>query len=345
MYNRLILVAGSGRSGTSLMSGVLKTMGCHVPQPEVEADGTNPRGFGEPRWVVDFHSRLLKEAGVETSDARPGAWARTAEIGRDAALKAELEAWLRNEFRQNDHVVIKDPRLLWFIPTWNRVGETMAAPCYVTMLRHPLEVIKSKQTYYGGVWHANARVAGWLNTMLYTERATRGNRRSLVRYEDLLTDAMVVLSRVSEELDLALVERATPQQMRAAAKLADPSLRRATATWDSMGVDGPLVELAEAVWDRFDSAAKSDEGLHDPSVQSDLDSLRQRYVDLYSLAESTAQASVLAAAKGQSLAGRKSQASSGATSLRKLARKARRKGRRALHKLRAEDAPGQNPPG
>ena len=30
-------------------------MGFHLPQPEVKANDTNPRGFGEPRWVVDFH--------------------------------------------------------------------------------------------------------------------------------------------------------------------------------------------------------------------------------------------------------------------------------------------------
>jgi len=35
------------------MSGMLGHLGFHIPQPEVKADDTNPRGFGEPRWVVD----------------------------------------------------------------------------------------------------------------------------------------------------------------------------------------------------------------------------------------------------------------------------------------------------
>src|SRR5687767_12328129 len=116
MYNRLILVAGSGRSGTSLFSGILKALGCHVPQPEVSPDDSNPKGFGEPQWVVNFHSRLLRNAVVQTSDARPSAWAQTAAVGRQPAVQTELEAWIRNEFTHGDHVVIKDPRLLWFIP-------------------------------------------------------------------------------------------------------------------------------------------------------------------------------------------------------------------------------------
>src|SRR5207247_7594273 len=43
----LVLVAGSGRSGTSLFSGILQRLGFYVPQPEVRADDTNPRGFAE----------------------------------------------------------------------------------------------------------------------------------------------------------------------------------------------------------------------------------------------------------------------------------------------------------
>ena len=65
----LVLVAGSGRSGTSLFSGILQRLGYHVPQPEVPADATNPRGFAESQWVVDFHTRLLASAIDPTQQA------------------------------------------------------------------------------------------------------------------------------------------------------------------------------------------------------------------------------------------------------------------------------------
>ena len=63
---RVVFVVGSGRSGTSTMSGTLQTLGLHVPQPEVAADATNPKGFGEPQWVVDLHTELL------AAQQRPG---------------------------------------------------------------------------------------------------------------------------------------------------------------------------------------------------------------------------------------------------------------------------------
>jgi hypothetical protein len=341
MDNRLILIAGSGRSGTSLLSGILKAMGGYVPQPEVSADETNPHGFGEPQWVVDFHTKLLREVGIYTSDARPSAWAKTAELGRGWEVQTELETWVRGQFRNGDHVVVKDPRLLWFIPLWKRAGETVAAPCFVTTLRHPLEVIKSKQTYYGGPWHPNNRVAGWLNTMLFTERSTRGSRRTMVRYDDLLSDWMQALAQASEALDLALIDRAHPNQMRDASRLVDPTLRRARATWSSLAVDDRLVELAEETWGIFDRAVTT--GAHDdPSMRSDLDRLREIYVSLYAFAESLAQSSVSAAQRDgrskqrrdRSLAGNPPLLSvRGAHKLRRV----RRKVRRALNQFRSRD--------
>ena len=61
---KVLFVAGAGRSGTSTLSGLMQLMGLHVPQPEVTPDESNPKGFGEPAWVVEHHDRLLKDAGV-----------------------------------------------------------------------------------------------------------------------------------------------------------------------------------------------------------------------------------------------------------------------------------------
>lgn len=68
---KVLYVVGAGRSGTSTLAGVMTLLGLHVPQPEVLADQSNPKGFGEPRWVVDVHDRWLNECQVQVSDARP----------------------------------------------------------------------------------------------------------------------------------------------------------------------------------------------------------------------------------------------------------------------------------
>ena len=86
-------MVGSGRSGTSTMSGTLQTLGMHVPHPEVQADETNPKGFGEPQWVVDFHHELLQRCNVAVSDARPAAWFEAGKVATFGPLRCRLHDW------------------------------------------------------------------------------------------------------------------------------------------------------------------------------------------------------------------------------------------------------------
>jgi hypothetical protein len=295
MDKRLILVAGSGRSGTSLFSGILKALGCHVPQPEVAADNTNPKGFGEPQWVVDFHTDLLGRAKVQTADARPSAWTETAQVAFDRKVEARLHEWLEKEFERGDHVVIKDPRILWFLPLWTTVGEHLNVGVrYATVLRHPTQVVGSKMTYYGELFNATNRTAGWINTMLLTERATREGIRTFTKYDDLLTDWTVDLARVADKLDLKVLDRIGTFRIRIASELVDPTLKRSDTDWDSLGVPKPIADLAEETWTLFDRLATKDDP-SDPAVLSECDEMRQRYLEFYEMVEAAAQSSILAA--------------------------------------------------
>jgi|Tabmets5t2r1_1033131.scaffolds.fasta_scaffold02620_3 hypothetical protein len=290
----LLLVAGSGRSGTSLFTGILARLGFHVPQPEVAADSTNPRGFSESKWVVDFHTRLLDRAGVQVADARPRAWALTANVALDEPVKQELRAWLEEQFRQSDSVIIKDPRLSWFLPLWRTCGEEVgAAARFATVMRHPAAVVESKQRSYGNWQGEIDRTAGWINQSLFTERATRDHRRSVVRYDDLLDDWTRTVARVGDELDLAVVRDAPAQAIVQVHEFVDRSLSRSRATWDDFEIPEGLRTLADDVWELMsDLATDGPEG--EPAVER-FDAARAAYVELYEDAEAIAQSSIVAA--------------------------------------------------
>jgi hypothetical protein len=287
----LVLVAGSGRSGTSLVTGILQRLGYVVPAPEVPADETNPRGFGESQWVVDFHTRLLQRAGVQVADARPDAWAATARVGLEPAAGAELRSWLRGRLAASDHVVVKDPRISWFLPLWRRCAEELhAAPRFVTVLRHPAAVIDSKERWYGGRQGALSRTAGWLNQTLFTERATRDAPRVFLRYDDLLDDWTREIDRASEALDLELVRRASTAALRSVHDFVDRGLQRSAADWEGLAVPDPLRAQADRLWQLASRLADGEDGLSGP-----FDDLRLAYLDLYAEAEGIAHSSIVAA--------------------------------------------------
>ena len=157
---RIAFVVGSGRSGTSTMSGTLQALGMHVPQPEVGADATNPKGFGEPQWVVDFHTELLQRCGVQVSDGRPSAWFEAGKLAGFEPSRERLHLWLEEQLVTGGaELVVKDPRLAWFVGMWRSAAiRCQATPSFVTMLRPPAEVVGSKQKYYSG--SAGAQRAG-----------------------------------------------------------------------------------------------------------------------------------------------------------------------------------------
>ena len=292
----VVLVAGSGRSGTSLFAGVMQRLGYTVPGPEVPADETNPRGFAESQWVVDFHTKLLEHAGVEVADARPAAWALTARACLDAAAVAELREWLAAQLAASDRLIVKDPRISWFAPLWRRcAGELGAPPRFVTMLRHPAEVIDSKQRWYAGRQGEIGRAAGWINQTLFTERATRGAPRAFVRYDDLLGDWTRELVRVDEALDVEIVRGATPAAMRAVHEFVDRDLRRSRADWERLSLPETLRAQAEEVWRQATGLAAPDPPAE---VFERLDALRAAYGDMYAEAEAIARSSITAAARG-----------------------------------------------
>jgi hypothetical protein len=288
---RLVLVVGVGRSGTSLLAGILGQVGFHIPQPEVKADDTNPRGFGEPKWVVDFHKALMRKARVTVFDARPAAWDAT--VRAAAGADGELRDWVASQLAQADAVVVKDPRIGWFLPLWQRcAGELDVPTSFVTMLRHPAEILTSARKSYG-TWQTDAsRAASWLNVMLATERATRGTRRVFVRYEDLLQGWRAQVTRIGQELDLPLIQGLDSERAAAADEFVDPTLHRHRGGWDGLDVPANVRELADEVWAQLELLA--DPAADTAAVAGTLDAARVAYSELYGEAEAIAQSSVTA---------------------------------------------------
>ena len=306
---RVVFVVGSGRSGTSTMAGALQALGMHVPQPEVTADETNPKGFAESKWVVDLHTELLQRSHVQVSDARPSAWFETGRASASGITRARLTEWLAPQFKEArvtelgeepavDELVVKDPRLAWFLGLWKSAAlRCDAQPSYVTMLRHVTEVVGSKKRYYTSD-HASAfsevqRTAAWVNMMLHTERATREGVRAFVRYDEMLSDWTVPVFRLGLELDLEAVKTASANDIRKVHQFIDPGLRRVQTTWDDLPVPARLRELAEETWAGLGKLAEP--GGDTADVHAGLDELRAAYASFYEEAEAIAQSSVIAA--------------------------------------------------
>lgn len=274
---RIVYVTGSGRSGTSTLAGALREFGLQVPLPEVEADASNPRGFSEPRWVVDFHDSLLRAADVQTSDPRPLAWHLVDRAGVEANALGQIRVWLDTQVARYGDLVVKDPRLLWFLELWlEAAAGTGARASCITMLRPPAEVVGSKAAYYKGRGLVD-RVSGWINLMLGTELATRSTPRAFVRYADLIHDWDEPVFNAASALDLPMVDPSDMAAVHRVDAFIDPTLRRVGATWDDVPVPATLRGLADDTWAALDALPEHD----DAGTRAEFDRLRALYPYVY----------------------------------------------------------------
>ena len=291
---RLVIVAGVGRSGTSLFTTILGMAGFHVPQPEVRADSTNPKGFGESQWVVDFHGRQLRSRRVSVWDSRPAAWEQTESAAADPATVGELRSWLAVQFVGRNSVVIKDPRVGWFLPLWRKAAEDIGVDVsFAALLRHPAEAVSSALKWYGDWQTPASRSLSWVNIMLETEHATRGDRRVFVRYEDLLTNWSGEVHRIGVALDIPVLIDLPDDVRKEIEAFVDPTLHRNRVRWDALDVPPRVRDLVEDVWRRLQPLAGDDGDA--PATRASLDEARTAYAAFYAEAETIAQSSITAA--------------------------------------------------
>lgn len=272
---RLVLVLGPGRSGTSTMAGALAYSGYRVPQA-IKGNETNPAGFLEPRWVVNFHRKLLTKVDVRTLDTDPAAFERMATVTGDPAVREELAGWLTGQLQSGDRLVIKDPRLVWFRDLWVDVARDAGVePGFVMMLRHPSEVSSSRSEYYNA--GEVTGVAGWVNVALMTERLTSGSPRALVLYPELTAEWRTQLARVRDQLGIVL-DPDTDQRPHPVDEFIDPGLRRMREGWTGSHVPGFLRELGDRTFDAL-AALAGDQ----PATQTTpaLEGLAQEYAQLH----------------------------------------------------------------
>lgn len=299
---RLVLVTGAGRSGTSTVAGTLHFLGLHVPLPVVKPNKSNPMGFFESTWPLWFHRRLMAKALVEQTDGRPEAQGLMA-AAVTPEIREELHTWLAEVAAAAPELVVKDPRSFWVPWLWKETAGTLDIELgYLTMIRHPAEVLGSRATYYRGYrphmddWQFSVmNLCGWINGNLVVERQTRGDRRVVLRYYDLIEDWRACMTRVRDAFDLTFNDDLEPGHQHAVDDFIDPSLRRHDPSWEGWDMPVELVEIADGVFDAMGRLADNDG--HDAEAEAALDELADTYAVLVRTSQGIARDTTIAASK------------------------------------------------
>ncbi len=161
------------------------------------------------------------------------------------------------------------------------------------MLRHPAEVVASKERWYDNFSNPTNRLAGWVNTMLYTERATRNTSRSLSSSMRCSRTGLRPSPSLDEQLGLSIMREVRIRHLQAVDQLIDPG---SAPIQGDVGGDRGSKTAHRTRRPRLGGHPLAGRGTEPPpDVHDRLDAARQDYVRTYADAEAIAYSSVLAA--------------------------------------------------
>ena len=197
----IVLVLGMHRSGTSLCSHILSTLGVDMVD-EIGVNRGNDKGHWE-RWeIVEFHDRILRlfnrdYFGRFHDFALPVAWWAEPRV---AQIRKEMVAFLERRMGSS-YFGFKDPRTVRLMPVWHQIlNELKLAPKRVLCLRNPAQIGRSLNAHDG--LDRDIGEYRWLVHMIDFFRYTTNFDFCTIEYEEWFNNPSSNIEKLQKFLDL-----------------------------------------------------------------------------------------------------------------------------------------------
>lgn len=193
---RLFMVFGLHRSGTSATAGTLHHLGVNMGKHLIGVHESNKKGHFEDKAFVDLNDKILRSAG--------GAWDNPPTREQMSQLnfpKQPIEGFLRAARRPLWG--LKDPRILLTYEVWRPYFGQHEAVTYV-FVRRPFEASVSSLMRRNGF--PKAKAVNILNTyqenMNYYQEDLKKNKEDIleIEYEELLHEPGLFVAEVNRRL-------------------------------------------------------------------------------------------------------------------------------------------------
>ncbi|HMS06646.1 MAG TPA: sulfotransferase domain-containing protein [Burkholderiaceae bacterium] len=196
--NKLVIVLGMHRSGTSAVTRALTVLGVDLGSYLIESQEDNPKGFWEDSEMLSFNERLMRAVGMEWDCLRP---IRQHEIEQLKCQGFLLEALSLLKRKTQNKIVFgfKDPRFTKMLPFWVSVLPYLGVKIYFLIAkRNPLDVVRSLKKR-NEIPHTFGYLM-WLEYMSSALRYTIDYPRMIVDYNELLENPVSEVNRIADFL-------------------------------------------------------------------------------------------------------------------------------------------------
>lgn len=217
-----ILVLGMHRSGTSACTRVLNLLGCSLSNNLLGAGDGNESGHWEAIDAVALNDEILASAGSSHDD-----WGPINPDWRKSAIRSHLigraKQIVANHLEIGPLFAIKDPRICRLADVWIQATiDAGSEPLVLMMLRNPAEVAASLEAR--DLMAAGYAELLWLRHVLDAEYLSRGQKRVVCHYDELMRDWRSLVGKISSGLGVSFPSN-SPRTHTAIDRFLTPKLR------------------------------------------------------------------------------------------------------------------------
>lgn len=212
--NKIVLVIGAHRSGTSLCTAAVEALGADTCIQQLYRNNENEKGFFEHPDLVEFNENLLEYLG--------GSWDNPFFNAAKASQKHSIASWqikaislIKKNFSASRFIVVKDPRFCQLLEFWLEAFEVAGFSKHeifaIHIFREPIEVAKSQASrararpeYYELGKTMDEAALLWYSLALQALKyADEGKIKNYyIFYEDLLEEPDQQISKLASFLEI-----------------------------------------------------------------------------------------------------------------------------------------------
>ena len=257
---RAVLVLGAGRSGTSLTTRAIQTVGVELGNDFKRPSRKNPSGFFEDAALLKLSKRLRRSLGLRPDSLRlldETVW----ENARLQPLYDDFARTINARFGAAPIWGFKYARTLRLLPFWVRLFDKLSIePSYVLPIRNPLSVARSRAKLDDHRGHQANSDMEWLVNVVPYLRLVRGRRWVVIDYDHLVSQPKRELTRLADGLDLSLTESTQQAIDRFADQFIQGDLRHTRFTIEELQSDERVHYLVRRAYTLLDSLAGTAQG-------------------------------------------------------------------------------------
>ncbi len=201
--HKALVVLGMHRSGTSAIAGLLEQLGVFMgarlfgPQK-----GVNEKGFFENSKLVAINEQLFDRL-LQRWDDPYALNFQAYDLSALSEFLPKARRLVMQEYSPHRLWGMKDPRTSLHIQFWQEVFKSFSfEPCYILMVRNPMEVAQSVARRDKISFEHTFRL--WLNYTLSSYLACYQEKLKIVRFDTLMSSPGQILYELSENFSIGL---------------------------------------------------------------------------------------------------------------------------------------------